>query len=1151
MRKQQRSVIKDSGMGLVLLLLLLFFLSSTVHAETNGNLTASLNATETVCTINLSGYTMPSDGAVVSAAVWSAKGGQDDLHWRDMKNSAGTYTVSFNVSEHATSGSYYVHLYLRTKTGKMVFLKNTEFTVTPASASVSAGTVDQNAGKCQVVVSNVKCPSGIKAVQIPVWSKSNQSDIIWYPASQRTDGSWAITIDFSRHGGNAGTYHVHTYITGKNKCQDFVGETKVGYKINIPETPVTPETPVVSASLNGEKCALKVSGLKNSGSLRTVLFAVWSKTDGQDDLRWETASFNSSTGTAEKTISLADYCDYGLYNVHVYGVDSANKYTLLCKTEFDLPYPKINSMNITTDAKNFKIKMSDFSCSGGIDRIKVAVWSKSDQNDLVWYIADKQADGSYVVSSDISKHKNNYGTYHAHAYLYDGRDSYGHCAATADFTIKETATPTPTPAPVTTAGELKVTASTDRSQYTATIQDIRVAAAYSKLLAAVWSQNGGQDDLKWYTAAESGSSATVKIPMVNHKDTGNYFLHLYAQKTDGGMQLVKAYTFTVEKPESNTSTMSFENQARSTVDVRLRLSSDIKAAGVVIPVWSKSNQSDIKWYNAVKQSDGSYKITIDVANHAYNEGIYHVHAYYRDSAGNLKFVCGSNVELFAPEAGGTLQEEGCVITGGNTVAVTVTVGNSGTYGLFAIEGEESFNPGATPLATVTGSGKITLKAPLGMNTAGCLINKKLIVGIKNGSGYSPVTKGMYITNPEAAATNTRAFPTTSTKKGLQVNPYMPEDAAELGVKHSVVNVVLNNIPCQSGGISYNYNGKIWHMDMGYIYSLDQIFAQQAANGSVISAILLMQWDSEWSDLIIASGRTPGHSFYGLNAETKAAREQLAAIFSFLAERYSGSSYNVVNWILGNEVDDYTDYNWCGNIGLNEYAAYYAHAFRLLYNSTKSKYSNARVYISLDHVWNYPRNYGFKGMELFNAFVAELQAEGDINWNIAFHPYPNPITSPNFWKNTQGVSNSSSSAIFTMLNLRSLTDYIRNTYGSQHRFILSETGFTSWSGGVTDEKLQAAAIAYGYYLAEFNDMVDSFCVHRHVDNTTETNRGLYLGLWYTDPALIESATTKKLSWSVFKYMDTSQGAAYTNFALPIIGADSWNSIVPGYSAARFS
>lgn len=1321
------------------LLLILLCWSAAVYAETAGTLKISLNTKETTCRITWSGYLMPADGEALTVAVWSEENGQDDLKWRTLGASSGNYTCSFSVSSHASAGNYNVHLYLRTKTGKMVFLKRGVFTVSaPSCSSVKVKNLNQDTGSCQVVVSGLVSPSGIAKVEIPVWCKSNQSDIVWYQASLQTDGSWVADINFAKHSGYKGTYQIHAYATGTNKVSALVGHTTAAYNGNAGSEP-----PKVTATLKGGICTVKATGLSAPDGIRSVTVAVWSETDGQDDLRWTTASYNSITATATVKIDTQKYCDFGPYNVHVYAVSKNGRMVFQDNTVFTLPYPSAGKISSTVEETSFRITISDISCTAGIDRIMVPTWSAADQSDIVWYSAEKQSDGTYTVNSDYTKHKKHAGTYVSHVYIYDDRDSYGHFVGSTSFKIVDSSQPalvpkvtamlsgtectvnatglsapdgikkisiavwsdangqddlrwTETaisssgssatakidlqdyrdfgsytihvyavsktdkmvfqekttvnlPAPkagristdvqkgaftitvsdiscvtgiakvviplwsaedqsdlvwytaqkksdgsytVTSdisrhkdhtgtysahvyvhdsrgsdginsgrttfaversAGELKVTPDQNYAVYTAEIADVSVPEAYASLGMEVWTEKNGKDDLKWYTAEEKGSTGKAEILLKNHNnEDGIYHLDFYAKQSDGSRLLIRTYTFEVKR----TNVLLIEKKGEDKAEVRIRLEAadEAKAASVEFPTWCASDQSDLVWYQAVKQSDGSYMATIDTAKHKDHSGTYKVHCYYNEANGTKHLLGTSTVELAgtAAELAGTAVITSCRITGSNTVTVTASVTGSGTFGLFALKaGTTELASGATPLATTTGSGTITLTAPLNANTSASLINEKLVIGQMQNGAYKRISSGAYITNPEAAAPNTRAFPVAATKKGLQVNTSMPEDAAELGVKHSVINVVLNNIPCTSGGISYKYNGKTYHMDMGYIYALDEIFAEQAANGSIVSAVLLMQWDSEWADLIIPSGRTAGYAFYGLNAEEQQAREQLAAIFSFLAERYSDSGHNVVNWILGNEVDDYTHYNWCGNIGLQEYASYYAHAYRLLYNSVKSRYSNARVYISLDHVWNYPRSYGFKGKELFEAFVAALQAEGEINWNIAFHPYPNPITSPNFWKNRTGVTNSSSSNIFTMYNLRYLTDYIRDTYGAQHRFILSEAGFTSYSGGSHDESLQAAAIAYAYYLAEFNDMVDSFVVNRHVDNRNEMSSGLYLGLWYTKDGYTESPSSKKISWDVFKYMDTNQGAAYTNFALSIIGADSWNSIVPGYSAARFN
>ena len=129
--------------------------------------------------------------------------------------------------------------------------------------------------------------------------------------------------------------------------------------------------------------------------------------------------------------------------------------------------------------------------------------------------------------------------------------------------------------------------------------------------------------------------------------------------------------------------------------------------------------------------------------------------------------------------------------------------------------------------------------------------------------------------------------------------------------------------------------------------------------------------------------------------------------------------------------------------------------------------------------------------------------------------------------------------------------MKNKFGSNTRIILSEQGFTSMKGSTEVQKAQAAAIAYAYYLAEFNDMIDAFILHRHIDHQEELNQGLALGLWTRKPGTIETAGTKKYVWSVYKYVDTPQGEKKTAFAIPIIGKGSWKMIIPGYQPSRFS
>lgn len=395
------------------------------------------------------------------------------------------------------------------------------------------------------------------------------------------------------------------------------------------------------------------------------------------------------------------------------------------------------------------------------------------------------------------------------------------------------------------------------------------------------------------------------------------------------------------------------------------------------------------------------------------------------------------------------------------------------------------------------------------------------------------------------------FPTTATKKGLQVKDGMVDDAASLGVKHAVINIVLNSAAAGSG-IEYVYEGKTYYMNTTYIHELDRQIKELHNNGMVITAVIVLQWDYQKQDLILPGARTYGYNLYGWNTVETEGRKHLEAICSFLARRYTAPDMGVVNWVCGNEVNAWKDYHYCGNISFDQYMEYYAQAYQVLYNSVKHAYTNGRIYMSIDHTWTYNRRANcYTSKAVLDCFAQLMKTKGIPDWMIAFHPYPSPELQSDFWNKTLNVIDSENSPIITMANLSYFTDYVKKNYGEGRRIILSECGFTSVSNGNEKQDVQAAAIAYGYYLAEANDMVDSFVVHRQVDHSVETAQGFYLGLWTCKPGALETAYTKKQAYDVFKYMDTRYYMTYTRFAFPLIKKTSWEQAVPGFNPAKFT
>lgn len=477
------------------------------------------------------------------------------------------------------------------------------------------------------------------------------------------------------------------------------------------------------------------------------------------------------------------------------------------------------------------------------------------------------------------------------------------------------------------------------------------------------------------------------------------------------------------------------------------------------------------------------------------------------------------------------------------------------YYLFALDSYQSKGSGLKPVAKAAKKKSVTFTLPLQKETKNSVLQKKFVVAVKKGRKYIMLSDAMYITNPEKTAYFSYPFPTAPSKKGLQINADMMSDVEELGVKNTAYNIILSDIIATAGqhnaqeGISYEYNGKTYWFSRSAVQGYDSLFLKTRAENMVVTGILLLGYRSDLTYLIAPKGRSQGHQYYMFNTKSKKARLQLEAACSFLAERYSGNAY-VTNWVVGNEVNAYQDWNYAGLKNIQEYAAAYAEEYRLVATCMKSMYQNARVYISLDNNWTRTTTGVYAGKKFLDQFAQELEKEGKIGFHIAYHPYSYPLTTADFWNDTSGLAGKGSKAkVITMANLSVMTNYVKKTYGKNTRILLSETGFSSGQS----EQIQAAAIAYAYYIAESNDMVDALIISRHVDNEVEIRQNIRTGLWTTYGDSLhpnEWADRKKYAWYVFKYMDTTKSSEWTDFALNYIRAASWESLIPGFSQSRF-
>ncbi len=487
--------------------------------------------------------------------------------------------------------------------------------------------------------------------------------------------------------------------------------------------------------------------------------------------------------------------------------------------------------------------------------------------------------------------------------------------------------------------------------------------------------------------------------------------------------------------------------------------------------------------------------------------------------------------------------DGCTIGENGEVEVTASAEALPTsddkyYYLFdAATYEDGFNTEAEPISKTYKNTEIKLTAALHKGEAQSRLYRKFVVAVKKDDTFKTVSNSSYITNPEALASYNYGGMQQSSKKGLLIDPSRLHEVEDLGVNYATYNIPLNRLLATGGegSIAYTYNGVTYYFNGRIIQEYDYLFTNLNSKGVDIAAIILNDVSPSTFPEVTHPDARGGSTapYYMFNATDEAGVNAIAAITSFLAQRYSDSGHgSVAMWIIGNEVNARKEWNYMAQTDLGTYTAAYARAFRVIYNAIKSTNAGAYVYISLDQQWdrNMKNNPDYDGRDLLDTFAATLRNYGDINWGLAQHPYTVPLTDVAFWNGHKLVSNSADTSFITMKNINVLTDYMNGEAmlynGNVRSIILSEVGYTSTQG----DTLQAAAIAYAYSKVAANSSLHAIMFSRQTDASEEiAHDGLAMGLCTTGGG-------HKYSYDVFKYMDTSKREEYISFARSIVGVD---------------
>lgn len=472
------------------------------------------------------------------------------------------------------------------------------------------------------------------------------------------------------------------------------------------------------------------------------------------------------------------------------------------------------------------------------------------------------------------------------------------------------------------------------------------------------------------------------------------------------------------------------------------------------------------------------------------------------------------------------------------------------YYLFALKTyQDSIGEDNPPMDEVYKDEEMLFRIPRYFTGTESGVFYKFVVAVKKDDQYVAVSNPHYITNPGEVSKYKSNGDKPASKKGLLIDPnkLRTSELDDLGVKHAAYNVPVSRILGQSTSdiyptINYSYNGKNYAFNGQVMSEYDLVFSTLTAKGIEITAIILNDVSYAYPQMIhpLARAGIGSAPYYAFNATDEAGCEYLAAVGAFLAERYSGSANGrglVANWVIGNEINARKEWNYMEYIDLKSYVEEYARAYRVFYNAIKSINSACNIYISLDQQWdrNISSSKNYDTKDILDEFNRQIKAEGNIDWGLAIHPYNVPLTSPYTWKSSKYVKHSVDTSMVTMDNIEVVTDYLsREEFltedGEVRSIILSEQGYTSLNG----ENIQAAAIVYAYKKAEANEHIDSILFSRQTDAIEEIAQGLALGINHADGS-------PKYAYHVFKYMDTDQQEAYTDFAKGIIGISDWSQI----------
>ena len=568
---------------------------------------------------------------------------------KNMRYNAKTGAWQFSATDNLLPGKH-VFDHSVDYTGRFTANASAEVDNTQGDLSGTISIVNNNPtlGSFDVVISNVKAPNGVETVSVPIWSEINgQDDIIWYTANRQNNGTYTVNVKASAHKNSTGLYNVHLYYIQKDGQLTGVGGTTTQVFIGKTPEQLKPKASFAIENNNTKAGTFDavITNISAPLGVKEVLVPSWSLENGQDDLIWHKAT-KQNDGSYRVTIKASEHKgNKGNYRADAYIVDNSNNRHYIAEKVVSVDYARPSGVltieNNNTAAGTFDAVVRNIVAPTGLKEVLVPSWSLAGgQDDLIWHKASRQADGSYRVTIKAKDHKNSTGKYRADAYIVDDSNKR--------FYLTEKVVEVTQTRP--SASLVIENNNADLGTFDAVIRNIVAPNGVKEVLVPSWSLVNGQDDLVWHKASrQSDGSYRVTIKASEHKNSlGNYRADLYIVD-NANQRHYLTETIVDVKHNKPVGTISVVNNNKDTGTFDVIISDVYSPKGVrtvQVPIWSeKDGQDDIRWYEATRQTDGNYKVTVQVADHKYSTGIYNVHLYYIQNDGSQIGVGGTQTKV--------------------------------------------------------------------------------------------------------------------------------------------------------------------------------------------------------------------------------------------------------------------------------------------------------------------------------------------------------------------------------------------------------------------------------------------------------------------------------------------------------------------------